>query len=93
MAIPLNPLAFSAQPSITNLAEARLWVERFPRPYGFNTYAWETTKKLALQVWRCHFEGRAFQRTLNYMHPSFYDMIRTPEGVSLISERMIRRAT
>mgnify|MGYP006863211595 CR=1 FL=1 len=91
MALPLNPMAFQASNTVTNLAEARLWVERFSRPMGFNPYAWETTKRLALQVWRCHFEGRPFQRTLNFMHPSFYDMIRTPEGISLISEHHVRR--
>ena len=91
MAIPLNPMALQARSSINNLADARMWIESFPRPGGFNTYAWETTKKLALQVWRCHFEGRAFQRTLNFMHPSFYDMIRTPEGVPSLAERMVRK--
>ena len=93
MALPLNPMALQAHCSITNLAEARMWTERFSRPPGFNPHAWETTKRLALQVWRCHFEGRAFQRTLNFMHPSFYDMIRTPEGVSLIAEHLVRRYT
>ena len=91
MAIPLNPMAFQASSSVTNLAEARLWIEHFPRPVGFNAYAWDTTKRLALQVWRCHFDGRAFQRTLNFMHPSFYDMIRTPEGISLVPEHLVRR--
>jgi hypothetical protein len=91
MAIPLNPLALQATNSINNLAEARLWIERFSRPVGFNTYAWETTKRLALQVWRCYFDGRSFERTLNFMHPTFYDMIRTPEGNSLLSERLVRK--
>ena len=68
-----------------------MWVERFPRPAGFSPYAWNTTKRIALEVWKCHFAGRSFRRTLNFMHPLFYQMIQTPEGLSLIMDSHVRR--
>ena len=90
MSIPLNTLSYQISTSINNLPEARLWVSSFPRPSGFGPYAWNTTKRIALEVWKCHFIHRAFDRTVNFMHPSFYDMIRTPEGAPLLVERSIR---
>ncbi len=91
MSIPLNPIALEAPSSIRTLADAHAWIERFARPDGFNTHAWFTLKRLALTVWRCRFEQRPFPRTLNYLHPLFYEMIRTPEGVLLVPERTVRR--
>ena len=91
MAIPLNPAAWLQPQRIQNLAQARMWVERFARPSGYSIHAWESNKRTAMLVWRCHFEGRPFQRTLNYLHPMFYEMIRTPSGTLLVSEKAIRR--
>lgn len=91
MAVPMNPQIWQAQSSIQTLEDARRYIDGFTRPAGFNNHAWSTTKRLALLVWRCHFEGRAYNRTLNYLHPTFYDMIRTPEGISLIREQSVRR--
>ena len=91
MAVPMNPALWQTQSSIASLEEARRHVNGFPRPEGFNQHAWSTTKRLAMLVWRCHFEGRAYNRTLNYLHPSFYEMIRTPEGVSIVHESAVRR--
>jgi hypothetical protein len=90
MSIPLNTYSHTASTSITNLSDARLWVSSFPRPTGFSPYAWSTTKRIALEVWKCYFFNRAFDRTVNFMHPSFYAMIRTPEGSPLLVERSIR---
>lgn len=91
MAVPMNPAVWQIQSSIQNLEAAWKHINGFSRPQGFNNHAWSTTKRLALLVWRCHFEGRAFHRTLNYMHPSFYDMLKTPEGHSIIHESAVRR--
>ncbi|MDA0945598.1 MAG: hypothetical protein RLZZ314_1059 [Bacteroidota bacterium] len=90
MSLPLNPALTQASTSIQSLPEARMWVEGFSRPHGFSPYAWNTTKRIALEVWKCHFAGRQFRRTLNFMHPSFYQMIRTPEGLPLVSTASIR---
>jgi hypothetical protein len=90
MSIPLNTYSHTASTSITSLSDARLWVSSFPRPTGFSPYAWSTTKRIALEVWKCYFFNRAFDRTVNFMHPSFYLMIRTPEGSPLLVERSIR---
>ncbi|HIO16582.1 MAG TPA: hypothetical protein EYN28_00725 [Flavobacteriales bacterium] len=91
MSIPLNTLCLSDSSStINDIAQARLWVNSFPRPSGFNPYAWNTTKRIALEIWKCYFANRSFERTVNFMHPSFYIMIRTPEGAPLLVERSIR---
>ena len=89
MSIPLNTFAHR-NISIHNIVEARLWIDSHPRPEGFNPYAWSSTKRIALQVWKSFFSGKKFERTLNYMHPTFYSMIRTPEGEPLLKEKSIR---
>ena len=91
MSIPLNPAAFQEHSSITTLAQAQRWIDGFSRPDCFNTHAWSTTKRLALLVWKCHLEKKHFNRTLNFLHPTFYDMIRTPEGENILNERRLRR--
>ena len=90
MSIPLNTYSHKVSTSITSLSDARLWISTFPRPKEFSPYAWSTTKRIALEVWKCYFFNRAFDRTVNFMHPSFYLMIRTPEGFPLLVERSIR---
>lgn len=89
MSIPLNTLTTNAI-TISNLAQARQWIDSFPRPVGFSPYAWSSTKRIALEVWKSFFNGKRFQRTLNFMHPSFYSMIRTPEGFPILKEKSIR---
>lgn len=91
MSIPLNPTAFQNNPHITTLAQAQVWIDSFARPYQFNQHAWQTTKRLALLVWKCHLEQRAFHRTLNFLHPTFYQMIKTPAGISLLAESRLRK--
>ena len=90
MSLPLNPALVATPCSITSPAQARLWVERFARPQGFSPYAWNTTKRIAMEVWKCHFSKRHFHRSVNFMHPLFYQMIRTPEGLPLVSIHRIR---
>ncbi|MBM55120.1 MAG: hypothetical protein CMB32_01010 [Euryarchaeota archaeon] len=89
MSIPLNTLRPNSI-SINNLVEARLWIDSFPRPLGFSPYAWSSTKRIALEVWKSFFTGQKFNRTLNFMHPTFYSMIRTPEGFPILKEKSIR---
>lgn len=91
MSIPLNPQAFQSPSGIQDLAQAQKWINGFARPDQFNSHAWQTTKRLALLVWKCHLEERAFHRTLNFLHPVFYEMIKTPHGVSLLSEHRLRK--
>jgi hypothetical protein len=91
MSIPLNPLAFASTSSIQNAAQAKQWIDGFARPELFNSHAWQTTKRLAMLVWQCHLNQQPFRRTLNFMHPSFYEMIKTPEGVCLVHEGRLRR--
>ncbi|MAV52063.1 MAG: hypothetical protein CL829_04820 [Crocinitomicaceae bacterium] len=90
MSLPLNPALHCNPSSIEDLPQAHRWVERFARPQGFSPYAWNTTKRIAMEVWKCHFSSRPFQRTLNFMHPLFYQMIRTPEGLPLVPETCMR---
>lgn len=89
MSIALNTLSPSSI-SIKDLASANLWINSFPRPMGFNPYAWHTTKRIALEVWKSFLGGKNFDRSLNYMHPTFYLMIKTPEGQPILREKCIR---
>ena len=75
MSIPLNTLTTNAI-TISNLAEARQWIDSFPRPVGFSPYAWSSTKRIALEVWKSFFNGKRFQRT--------------PEGFPILKEKSIR---
>ena len=79
MSIPLNP-SVSEQPTNHHPRRGASWIDSFARPNQFNQHAWQTTKRLALLVWKCHLEQRAFHRTLNFLHPTFYEMIKTPQA-------------
>ena len=89
MSIPLNTPSTKSL-SINDLVSANLWINSFPRPVGFNPYAWHTTKRIALEVWKSFLGGKSFDRSLNYMHPTFYSMIKTPEGQPILREKYIR---
>ena len=72
-----------------SLAEVKRYIDSFPRPNGYNTYAWNVTKKTALEVWRCYFENKTYYRPLNYLCAEFYDMIRTQDGTCIINGKSL----
>ena len=66
------------------LAEVKRHIDSFSRPAGYNTYAWNITKKTALEVLRCHFENRVYYRPINFLCPEVYQMISMPSGESIM---------
>jgi hypothetical protein len=68
-------------------AEVRRYVDSFARPNGYSPYAWNVTKKLALEAWESYLNGRPFRRSVNYMCQEFYKMIQRPEDGEYILPR------
>ena len=64
---------------MTTLQEVKMHIDSFARPNGYNPYAWNVTKKLALEVWESYLQNRPFRRPVNYLCQEFYQMIRRPE--------------
>jgi hypothetical protein len=70
--------------TLMTLAEVKRYVDSFSRPNGYSPYAWNVTKKLALEVWDSYLSGRPFRRPVNYMCQEFYQMIRKPDNGEFI---------
>jgi len=77
---------------MNNLIEAKRHIDSFSRPMGYNTYAWNVTKKTALEVWRCHFNNEPYYRPLNFLCNEFYEMIKTSTNDSLARGKSIEAA-
>ena len=69
---------------MTTLQEVKMHNGSFARPNGYNPYAWNVTKKLALEVWESYLQNRPFRRPVNYLCQEFYQMIRRPEDGEFI---------
>jgi hypothetical protein len=65
---------------MNNLNEVKRYIDSFSRPAGYNLYAWDVTKRLALEVWESHLEKKRFNRSVNYLCKEFYQMIQQPES-------------
>jgi len=74
-----------------SLVEVKKHIDSFSRPMGYNTYAWNITKKTALEVWDCYLNNKTFHRPLNYFCKEFYLMITDPELNILISASSSKR--
>ncbi len=85
----MTPL--SLPPSIASLEAARLHVASFPCPEGFSRFAWKQLQRTALAVWHAHLSGTPFRGSLNFCRVEFYDMLRQPNGTSIVSPGRIRR--
>ncbi len=73
------------------LSDAQRHINSISRPSGYNSYAWNVTKKIALEAWDCYLEGRKFRRPINYLCKEFYYMITTPDGQSIVPIQGIKR--
>ncbi|MEN9346679.1 MAG: hypothetical protein RLZZ77_190 [Bacteroidota bacterium] len=73
-----------------NLVEVKRHIDSFPRPNGYNPYAWNVTKKLALEVWESYLQKRPFRRPVNYMCKEFYEMIQGPDGEYILPKGSFR---
>ncbi|MEY3598584.1 MAG: hypothetical protein RL521_1006 [Bacteroidota bacterium] len=67
-----------------NLAEVRRYIDSFSRPDGYNHYAWDVTKRLAMEVWESYLENKRCNRSLNYLCKEFYQMIQEPSSGEFI---------
>ncbi len=76
---------------MSTLTEAERYINSFSRPSGYNSYAWNVTKKIALEAWDCYLSGKKFRRPINYLCEEFYHMITTPDGRSIVPSKKIRR--
>jgi hypothetical protein len=70
--------------AMNSLTEVKRYIDSFSRPEGYNNYAWDVTKKLAMEVWASYLSGRPFQRRINFMCSEFYKMIQRPEDGEFI---------
>lgn len=66
------------------LPEVQQYIDSFSRPQGYSPYAWNITKRLALEVWESYLQNRPFRRPVNYLCQEFYQMIRRPEDGEFI---------
>lgn len=69
---------------MNSLHDAKKYIDSFPRPTGYNQYAWGVTKKVALEVWDCYLNNRPVRRSINYFCQEFYLMIKKPDGTSIV---------
>lgn len=44
---------------MNNLAEVKRYIDTFSRPEGYNLYAWDVTKRLALEVWESYLDRKS----------------------------------
>jgi hypothetical protein len=75
---------------MNTLTDAKRHIDSFSRPTGYNTYAWNVAKKMALEVWECYLNKRPFTRSINYFCKEFYMMIQTPEGQYIVPKSSFR---
>lgn len=75
---------------MNTLAEVKRHIDSVPRPEGYNTYAWNVTRKVALEVWECYLSGQPLRRKINFFCKEFYQMIRKPDGSFIVPDHCIR---
>jgi hypothetical protein len=78
---------------MTQISEVKKHIDSFPRPTGYNPYAWNVTKKIALEVWESYLHQRPFRRPVNYMCKEFYEMIQQPNGEYILPRGSFRMLT
>ncbi len=76
--------------AMMTLAEVRRYIDSFSRPSGYSPYAWNVTKKLALEAWESHLQNRPFRRPVNYLCKEFYQMIQRPDGEYILPRNSFR---
>ncbi|MCC6599450.1 MAG: hypothetical protein IT223_02125 [Crocinitomicaceae bacterium] len=72
------------------LSEVKRHIDSFSRPNGYSPYAWNVTKKLALEVWESHLEQRPYRRQVNFLCKEFYQMIQHPDGEYILPKNSFR---
>lgn len=85
----MRPIAIPHR--IASLEAARLHVAAFPCPEGFSRFAWKQLQQTAISAWHAHLGKTTFRGNLNFCRPEFYNMLRHPDGHSIVSPDRIRR--
>jgi len=62
------------------LIEVKKRIDSFPRPVGYNPYAWNVAKKVAMEAWECYLFNRPFNRPMQNFCKEFYEMLRKGTG-------------
>ena len=76
---------------MNSLIEAQHHIDSISRPNGYNMYAWNTAKRMALEAWEFYLHNRPFRKPVNYFCQEFYQMLRLPNGNYIIPEHTFRR--
>jgi hypothetical protein len=76
--------------NLTHIQDVKMYIESFLQPQGLNAYAWENTKRTAMEVWECHLKNRPVRRNLNFLCKEFYQMIRKPNGDYIVPRSSFR---
>jgi len=83
-------LGLQTTKAMMTLAEVRRYIDSFSRPNGYSPYAWNVTKKLALEAWESYLHQRPFRRSVNYLCKEFYQMIQRPDGEYILPRNTFR---
>ena len=75
---------------ILDLNTARLYVQAFPCPKGFSSFAWRQLQQTALTVWNAHLSGSVYRGSLHFCRPEFYSMLLHPSGEPIVPAGQIR---
>lgn len=73
--------------ALQSLHEVSRYIDSFSKPDGYNPYAWNVTKKLALEIWDSYLHRQPNRRKINYLCKEFYAMIRRPDNGEFIVPR------
>jgi len=66
------------------LIEVKRKIDSVPRPSGYNPYAWNVAKKIALEAWECYLFNRPFNRPIHYFSKEFYELLRKGSGEFIV---------
>ncbi|MDG1767700.1 MAG: hypothetical protein P8H98_12975 [Flavobacteriales bacterium] len=76
---------------MNSLSDAKMHIDSFSRPNGYNQYSWNIAKKMALEVWDHYLNNRPFRKPINYFCNEFYNMIKNPKGEYIVPENSFRK--
>jgi hypothetical protein len=75
---------------IQDLNVARHYVQGFPCPAGFSSFAWRQLQQTAMSVWNAHLTGSIYRGSLHFCRPEFYSMLQQPNGEPIVPAGQIR---
>lgn len=85
----MSPAVPTTHP-IQDVNAARCYVQAFPCPTGFSTFAWRQLQQTALSVWNAYLTGSMYRGSLHFCRPEFYSMLTQPNGEPIVPAAQIR---